>query len=62
MGNLPAWAVSVIAVAVGLSPGLVFLMARPIGRLLRRVLLEWPEVAPQSRREPVRQGPAGVSG
>jgi hypothetical protein len=49
MDNLPDWAVSVIAVAVGLSPGLALLMARPIGRFLRR-LLERPEVAPQFPR------------
>jgi hypothetical protein len=62
MDNLPDWAVTIIAIAVGLSPGLAILMARPIGRFLRRVLLERPEVAPQSRLEPVRQEPAGVSG
>jgi hypothetical protein len=38
MHNLPDWAVSIIAVAVGLSPGLALLIARPIGRFLRRVL------------------------
>jgi hypothetical protein len=58
MDNLPAWVVSVIAIAVGLSPGLALLMARPIGRFPRRVLLERPEVVPQSRRPPVREGPA----
>jgi hypothetical protein len=57
MDNLPDWAVSIIAIAVGLSPGLALLMARPIGRFLRCVLLERPEVAPQSGREPVREGP-----
>ena len=62
MDSLPDWAVSIIAVAAGLSPGLALLMARPIGRFLRRVLLERPEVAPRSGREPVRQEPAGVSG
>jgi hypothetical protein len=49
MDSLPSWAVSVSAVAVGLSPGLALLIARPIGRFLRRVLVERPEVAPQSR-------------
>ena len=43
MDNLPDWAVSIIAVAVGLSPGLALLMARPIGRFLRPTLLETPE-------------------
>jgi hypothetical protein len=56
MDNLPDWAASVIAVAVGLSPGLALLMARPIGRFLRRTLLERPEAAGRSQREP--EGPA----
>jgi hypothetical protein len=59
MDNLPDWVVSIIAVAVGLSPALALLMAPPIGRFLRRVLLERPEAAPQSRREP--EGPAVVA-
>jgi len=54
MDSLPDWAASIIAVAVGLSPGLALLMARPIGRFLLRTLLERPEVSPQSRREPVQ--------
>jgi hypothetical protein len=58
MRNLPDWAVSVTAVAVGLSPGLALLMARPIGRFLRRALLERPETAPRSGREP--EGPVLV--
>jgi hypothetical protein len=58
MDNLPDWVVSVIAVVVGLSPGLALLMARPIGRFLRRTLLERPEVALQSGHEPVRVAPA----
>ena len=59
MDNLPDWAVSIIAVAVGLGLGLALLMVCPIGRFLRRTLLERPEVPPQSRHEPVqaiRQG------
>jgi hypothetical protein len=59
MDNLPAWAASIIAVAVGFSPVLAILMSRPIGGFLRRVLLERPEAAPQSRREP--EGPAVVA-
>jgi hypothetical protein len=62
MDNLPAWAVSIIAVAVGLGPGLAILSARSIARLLNRTLWERPEVAPQSGREPVPEGPAGVPG
>jgi hypothetical protein len=61
MENLPDWAVSIIAVAVGLSPGLALLMARRIGRFLRDTLLEPPEVAPQSECEPVRERPAFVA-
>jgi hypothetical protein len=38
--SLTDWAAWIIAVAVGLSPGLALLMARPIGQFLRRVLLE----------------------
>jgi hypothetical protein len=49
MDSLPSWAVSVIVVAVGLSPRLARLIARPIGRFLCRMLVERPEVAPQSR-------------
>jgi len=31
MDSLPDWAASIIAVAVGLSPGLALLIARPMG-------------------------------
>jgi hypothetical protein len=61
MDNLPEWAVSIIAVVVGLSPDLALLMARPIGRFLRRALLERREAAQQSRREPLREGRAAVA-
>jgi hypothetical protein len=49
MHNLRDWAVSIIAVAVGLSPGLALLIARPNGRFLRRVLVERPEAASVAR-------------
>jgi hypothetical protein len=62
MGNLPDWALQIIAVAVGLSPGLAILSARRIAWLLHHVLWPRPEVAPRSGREPVPEGPAGVSG
>ena len=52
MDNLPDWAVSVIAVGVGLSPVLAILSARSIARLLHRALSPRPEAG----REPV--GPA----
>jgi hypothetical protein len=38
MDSLPDWAVSIIAVAVGLSPGLAILSAGSIARLIYRVL------------------------
>ena len=38
MDSLPEWAVSIIAVVVGLSPGLAILYARRIARLIHRVL------------------------
>jgi hypothetical protein len=62
MESMPDWAVSVIAAAVGLSPGLALLSARSIARLLHRALWPRPEAATKSGREPVRQEPAGVSG
>jgi hypothetical protein len=61
MDGLPDWVVTIIAVAVGLSPGLALLMARPIGRFLRRVLLERPEVALKAGRELAREELAGVA-
>jgi hypothetical protein len=56
MDHLPDWAVTIIAVAVGLGPGLAILSARPIGRFLHRTLLARPEAAGRSEREP--EGPA----
>jgi hypothetical protein len=38
MDNLPAWALWLVTVAVGLGPGLAILSARPIARLLHRAL------------------------
>jgi hypothetical protein len=61
MDNLPDWATSIIAIAVGLSSGILLLTARPIGRFLRRALLERPERALQSRRDPLREGRAAVA-
>jgi hypothetical protein len=59
--GLPDWAVTIIAIAVGLTPGLAILSARSIARLLHRALSPHPERAPQSGLERVREGPAGVS-
>ena len=60
MDDLPSWALSIIAVAVGLTPGVAILLARPIAQLLHRVLWPRPVEAPQSRLEPARGEPAGV--
>jgi hypothetical protein len=40
MVDLPTWALWTVEAAVGLSPGLAFLMAGAIGRFLGRTL--WP--------------------
>jgi hypothetical protein len=61
MDSLPAWALWPITVAVGLSPGLAILSARPIARLLHRVLWPRPEVAPLSRVDLARDEPASVA-
>jgi hypothetical protein len=53
--SLPDWAVSVIAVTVGISPGLALLMAGPIGRFLRRVLFV------RGSRQPIASGVEGSS-
>jgi hypothetical protein len=58
MDNLPEWAVSIIAVGVGLSPVLAILSAPSIARLLHRAL--WPR--PEAGREPAREEAIGVSG
>jgi hypothetical protein len=62
MDNLPDWVVTIIAIAVGLSPGLAILSARSIARLLHRALWPRPEGAPRSGRELAREELAGVSG
>ena len=49
MENLPDWAVSIIAVAVGLSPGLAILSARSIARLIYHMLGPRPEVMRELR-------------
>jgi hypothetical protein len=59
MDNLPDWAVSVIAVVVGLSPVIVILSARSIARLLYRALWPRPKRAPRIGREPAHQKPVG---
>jgi len=48
MGNLPIWALWPITIAVWASPGLAILSARPLARMLHRMLWLRPEIAPQS--------------
>jgi hypothetical protein len=62
MDSLPDWAVSIVTVAVGLSPGLAILSARRIAWLLHRLLWPGPEVAPQAGRETAREEPVGLPG
>jgi hypothetical protein len=49
MDSLPDWAVSIIAIAVGLSPGLAILSGRRIAWLLHRALWPRSERAPPTR-------------
>jgi hypothetical protein len=53
-------AASIIAIAVGLGPGIAVLSARSIVRLIHRV--PWPrsEVAPRSGPEPSHGEPLGI--
>ena len=54
MDNLPEWAASIFAVAVGLAPGLAVLSARSLARLIYRVVGPRPEVADQLGPERAR--------
>jgi len=58
MDNLPDWAVSISAIAVGLGPWLAVLSARSIARLLYRALSPRPEVMRERESEPTRNEPA----
>ena len=59
--NLPDRAASIIAIAVGLSPGLAVLSARSIVRLLYRVLGPLSEVAREPERGPEREEAVSVA-
>jgi hypothetical protein len=59
MDSLPDWVFSIIAVAVGLSPGLAILYARRIARLIHRVLGPRPEVTGRSEHEPAHGNQLG---
>jgi hypothetical protein len=61
MDNLPSWAASIAALAVGLSLGLAILSTRPIARLLHRLLWPRPETAPLSGRDLARDEPTRVA-
>ena len=61
MDNLPSWAVTIAAIAVGISPGLAILSAGSIAPLLYRVLGPRPKRAPGLGREPGREEPVGVA-
>jgi len=54
MESLPPWALWIIAAAVGLSPGLAFLMVGAISRSLRRTLWPRSKGGPQFGPEQVR--------
>jgi hypothetical protein len=61
MDNLPNCAWPIIAVAVGLMPGLALLLVGPIVRLLYRCLPPRPDVAhgPIHRERPSLAAPRG---
>ena len=59
MDSLPDRAASIIAIAVGLSPGLAILYAYRIARLIHRVLWPRPEATGRSEHEPAHGDPAG---
>lgn len=61
MDSLPEWASWITAVAVGVSPGMLILLVRPIARLLHRVLWPRPQVVPQPGHEFVRGEPASLA-
>jgi hypothetical protein len=64
MNNLPTLALWIIALAVGVSPGIAIFSAPSIARLLHRSLSVRPVVARklQREREPRRPEPVGAPG
>ena len=60
MDNLPDWALWIITAAVGLTPGLAFLLVRPIARLLHRLLWLRLDAATRSERTGRRSNPAAM--
>jgi hypothetical protein len=61
MENVSDWIVTLAAVAVGVGSALAVLSTRSIARLLHRVLLSRPKVAPQLGLEPTCEEAAGVT-
>jgi hypothetical protein len=59
--NLPDWAASIIAIAIGLGPRLAVLSARSIARLLYRVLGALSEGTPGPQRERAREEAVSVA-
>jgi hypothetical protein len=61
MDNLPIWALWPITLAVGVSPGLAVLSARPIARLIYHVLGPRPKVMREPEGQLTRDEPAGAA-
>ena len=61
MENLPDWALWIITIAVGVSPGIAILSARPIARLIYHMLGPRPEVMREPEGGPARDEPAGAA-
>jgi hypothetical protein len=64
MDTLPVWAVSIVALAVGLAPGLAFLCAPMIAPLIHRAAAPRRELTPkpQPGRPKSRPAPQGDVG
>ena len=66
MDNSPSWAVTIAAVAVGVSPGLAILSTRLIARVLHLALWPRPRVTPMLGPEPAPKNrppiPGGAQG
>ena len=61
MNDLPPWAVTIAAIAVGLVPGLAILSARPIARLIYHVLGPRIEVMREPEGGPAPDEPVGAA-
>ena len=61
MDNLPTWAVTIAATAVGLMQGLAILSARSIARLIYHMLGPRPEVMREPEGERTLDEPVGAA-